>query len=239
MEQKSNIKFSVVIPAYDEAEFVGDSIRSLQNQTVGRNKFEIIVVDNNSKDDTLKQALKAGADKVILEKRQGSNFARERGFKESSGEIVAFLDADSLPFPNWLERIESGLNRKNVAAVSGPFDYGYTGFKKVLDTIYSKKLLPAAPKLLHFLFSKKAGVLIGGNFALKRTVFDKIGGFPPLTFWGDDAAIAMLISRKAGQVFYDTNLIVESSPRRFEHQGIFRTIPKYMLEYLKAYFKNY
>ena len=230
------MKFSVVIPAFNEAPNITRSIRALQSQNILRSDFEIIVVDNNSQDETFSVATSAGADKVIKEPTRGTNPARQCGFKESSGEIIAFLDADSEPPPNWLEKIEKNLLIKGVAAVSGPFDYGFAGFKNLLDKIYTGKILPGIPFVLKFIFGKKAGVIIGGNFAVWRSTLEKIGGLPSLVFWGEDATTAMLISRKVGKVVFDPELKVKSSPRRFEKSGFLQLNVKYISAYLKAYF---
>jgi glycosyltransferase involved in cell wall biosynthesis len=230
------MKFSIVIPAFNEAACVHCSIDALKAQDIDRNNFEIIVVDNNSTDETFEAASRAGADKVVKELTKGTNPARQRGFEESSGEIVAFLDADSEPPPTWLRKIEADLKKPGVAAVSGPFDYQFPGLKGVLDGIYTRQVLPRIPKIMRFLFRRKAGVLIGGNFAAWRSTIEKIGGLPPLSFWGDDVAIAMLISRRVGQVVFDPEVKVKSSPRRFEKSGFFKLWIRYISAYLRIYF---
>ncbi len=232
------MKYSVIIPTHNEAENIGKAISVLNKQSVSRKDFEIIVVDNLSTDNTFEAARKAGADKVIKENIKGTNIARQTGFKNSQGEIVAFLDADCEPLPNWLELIDKDLASGEIKAVSGPFDYGFTGLTKKLDYIYTRKILPNIPALLHFLFRKKAGVIIGGNFAARRNVIEAIGGLPPLAFWGDDVAIAMLISRRVGKVVFNPKLIVKSSPRRFEKTGMANLLFRYIGAYLKIFFSK-
>lgn len=232
------MKFSVIIPAYNEAQYIEPVIEVLKKQTVPRKDFEIIVVDNNSGDNTAEIAKKAGADKVVKEIKQGTNMARQRGAEESRGEILVFLDADTLPPPDWLEKIKKNLDRSGVAAVSGPYDYGFKGIKKIANKIYTNFLMPLTPKILYFFFRKKAGVILGGNFAMPRSTFRKIGKLPPLEFFGDEAAIAMLVSRNVGKVIFDPTLAVKSSPRRFQKYGLLSTISKYVYHYLKIYFSR-
>jgi len=117
------MKFSIVIPAFNETEYIVCSVNALKRQDIERSDFEIIVIDNNSSDETFAAALEAGADKVVKEIKKGTNAARQRGYLESQGEIIAFLDADSEPPPDWLRKIETNLSEPGVAAVSGPFDY--------------------------------------------------------------------------------------------------------------------
>jgi len=232
------MKFSVVIPALNEAKGIQKTIKILSEQSIRRNNYEIVVVDSNSSDGTAKLAREAGADIVISEKLKGTNFARQRGVEISHGHIVAFLDADCHPGKDWLARIEYNLQKTGVAAVSGPYDYGFTGMKKFFANLFTNVIFPLLPDILYLLFGRKAGVMIGGNFAAWRTAINKIGGLPPLAFWGDDGATAMLFSRHVGKVVFDTKLIVKSSPRRFEKEGMFKLQKKYSQAYLKVYFSK-
>ena len=231
-----NMKFSIVIPAHNEAEYVGQAIKTVLGQDYPRRDFEIIVVDNNSEDETAKVAKSAGADKVVKETNQGTNSARERGFKESKGEIIAFLDADCEAPPDWLQKIERSLKASGVAAVSGPYNYGFAGFKKRLLKLYFR-LIANIDRVLYFVFRKKTGIIFGGNFAVWKWAIQKIGGLPPLKFWGDDTAIAMVLSRKAGRVIFDPTILVKSSPRRFYKTGFLELAVRYIWNYLKIYFR--
>jgi hypothetical protein len=95
-----------------------------------------------------------------------------------------------------------------------------------------------ADKVMYWIFRRRAGVIIGGNFAARRTAIDGIGGLPPFRFFGDDTAIALLIARKVGKVRFDYNLRILSSPRRFEKDGLIRTTLYYAWVFVKLYFKK-
>ena len=230
------IKFSIVIPAFNEEETIEKAVKSLLHLNYNRKDFEIIVVDNASTDKTFEKAKSAGADKVVVELTVGTNMARERGRREASGDIIAFLDGDSEVSPDWLINIEKALGIKGVAAVSGPYDYGFTGLQKSMSDLNDIMVSTFVPQLLYFIFRRKAGVLIGGNFAGYANVFEKIGGLPAIKFWGDDAAIAMLISRKVGTVLFDMDLKIKSSPRRFQQDGYLKLFYHYFMVYMKIYF---
>ncbi len=232
------MRFSIIIPAYNEAESIGTVVRAVLAQSVPRNSFEVIVVDNNSTDDTGRLAREAGADKVVRETTPGTNIARARGVREARGEILAFADADTEPPPGWLARIEKNLMRPGVAAVSGPYEYSFRGLAWFLERFANRFVFPYVAALLHFFFRKRAGIILGGNFGAWQWAIQKIGGLPPLKFWGDDVATAMLIARKAGRVAYDPNLRNKSSPRRFKREGFLRLQTRYIRVYLRVYFKN-
>jgi glycosyltransferase involved in cell wall biosynthesis len=89
-------KVSVVIPCYNQAHFLGEAIESVLSQTY--EEFELIVVDDGSKDDTEELASSYAAEdarvRLIRQQNRGLAGARNRGLSESSGEYVVFLDSD-------------------------------------------------------------------------------------------------------------------------------------------------
>ncbi len=114
-----NPRFSVVIPAYNEARFLGDCLDSLMGQDFP-GTFEIIVVDNNSTDATAAIARSRGV-KVVHESRPGVCSARQCGTLAATGEIVVSTDADTVYDAGWLSRIDQ-VFRADLArvAVAGP-----------------------------------------------------------------------------------------------------------------------
>jgi glycosyltransferase involved in cell wall biosynthesis len=228
---------SVIIPAYNEAENIGNALAALRDQTLGRDRFETIVVDNNSADDTYEKAVEFGSDHVLKETEQGTNPARQAGYEKSIGEIVVFLDADCIPPPDWLERLVAIFADKAVMAVSGPCDLGFKGLYRFIEIVYTRYFFPVLGNLLYLVFRKKAGVILGGNFAVRRAAVEKIGGLPSIKFHGDDSAIAMLISRHAGTVRFDPTLVVTTSPRRFTREGHLKLTLVYAWYYINNYFR--
>jgi glycosyltransferase involved in cell wall biosynthesis len=108
---------SVVIPAKDDAEMLERCLKALTAQT--RPADEIIVVDNRSTDATAAVARRHGA-VVVAEERRGITAAASRGYDEARGELIARCDADSIPDPSWLARIEGFLEgRPDAVAVTG------------------------------------------------------------------------------------------------------------------------
>lgn len=98
-------KVSVVVPTYNCAKYLHETIHSILTQTLG--DFEIIIVDDGSTDDTEKLVqnyLHASGDKIkyIKQENSGPACARNTGIRESSGEFISFLDADDLWLPNKL-----------------------------------------------------------------------------------------------------------------------------------------
>lgn len=100
------MRFSVVIPSYNKANSIGRAIESVLNQTF--QDFEIIVVENNSKDNSLEVIKSFDSDKIVLihEKQQGVSFARNTGWRSASGNYICFLDADDTYEPRNLYELD-------------------------------------------------------------------------------------------------------------------------------------
>ncbi|MDB5162171.1 MAG: hypothetical protein JWM52_679 [Candidatus Saccharibacteria bacterium] len=94
---------SVVIPAYNEAGDIRACLEALSHQTLAPS--EIIVVDNNCTDDTVKIALEYPLVRIVKEKQKGITFARTTGFNAARYSIIARTDADTIVTPMWVENI--------------------------------------------------------------------------------------------------------------------------------------
>jgi len=94
---------SAIVATYNRAHVVGEAIESIVRQSY--KNIEIIVVDDGSTDNTLQKLAGFGERiTVISQKNAGPAAARNRGIKESSGEIVTFLDSDDIWLPSFIER---------------------------------------------------------------------------------------------------------------------------------------
>ncbi len=162
---KRDLTISVVIPAFNETDYIEDCLKSLKNQT--RPADEIIVVNNNSSDDTASKARKFPGVRVVNEPRQGRVYARSRGFDETSSTIIARIDADTVVDKDWLQEIEKSF-KGGAEAVTNT-----TGFYDVR--------LPALPSWLMrtFFFGWNKWFcgrrpLFGSNMAIKKDSWNSI-----------------------------------------------------------------
>lgn len=109
---------SIVVPAYNEEKFIGDCLESLSNLSYPKCRYEIIVVDNCSKDNTATIAESMGA--IVIRNAIGKVGAvRNQGATVARGEILAFIDADCIAGKNWLKSAIDKLKDPTVGAVGG------------------------------------------------------------------------------------------------------------------------
>jgi glycosyltransferase involved in cell wall biosynthesis len=211
-----------VIPAYNEAENLPWLIASIQADTAWADRREIIVVDNNSTDDTAKVALACGA-RVFTESRKGIVHARQAGFLAASGKFVAFVDADNLVPLGWIKRALDSFDFDTVA-VSGPLRY----LNSSSWLLGASKVFYSVAWLAHQIFP----MLQGGNFMIKRSALHLVNGFDTTyQFFGEDSAQAIRLSR-VGKIKFVMGMVMPTSPRRLQSEGVIRTTFLYVVSYL-------
>lgn len=136
MTQKQ-LKVSVIIPAYNEEERITNCLDSLMHQSV--KPYEIIVVDNNSIDQTAVIAQNFGV-KVLRQKRQGRDWAQMLGFDKAKGNILARIDADTIVSSDWVEKVQQAFTQYQTDAITG-YGHSRTGISvhflsKVFSWVY-------------------------------------------------------------------------------------------------------
>ncbi len=228
----SKLKLSFVIPAYNEENYLGDCLRSIfQELEKEKINAEVIVVNNASTDRTRDVAKSFPRAIIVDEPKKGLVMARCAGYLASSGDLVANLDADTRLCEGWLNKVfaEFSVNPKLVA-LSGPFIY-YDLSKTIRFFVYLWYAVGNFFHLINQYVFKNGSVLQGGNFIVRRTAMEKIGGFnSQVEFYGEDADIAKRI-RAVGQVKFTLKLPIYSSGRRLSEKGLFATGWLYAINY--------
>ncbi|MCO6451800.1 MAG: glycosyltransferase [Caldilineales bacterium] len=115
-----NLRASVIIAAYNAARDLPRCLAALQHQTVPRDEFEVIVVDDGSSDDTASIASAAGA-RVIHQTHSGPAAARNAGVEMAGAPIVIFTDADCEPVIDFVERMLEPFAAPVVVGVRGVY----------------------------------------------------------------------------------------------------------------------
>ncbi|HUC88696.1 MAG TPA: glycosyltransferase family A protein [Candidatus Paceibacterota bacterium] len=222
------MKISLIIPAYNEEKYISACLESVAKNGAGL--FEIMVVDNGSTDATLDAVRLFPNVRVVKEASKGVTKARERGFIESKGDIVAFIDADTKLPAGWVDLI-SDIFSKNpkVVCLSGPYIYEDVS----LIARFSVRLYYLLARPIYHLLGYMA---TSGNLAARKSALIEINGFDTsIDFYGDDTSIAKQL-HKVGKVLFLKKFCVHTSPRRFNKEGTLRTGYRYFINFFSIVF---
>ncbi|CAG0937641.1 Putative mycofactocin biosynthesis glycosyltransferase MftF [Thermoflexales bacterium] len=119
------MRYSVIVPAYQAAALLPRCLNALQQQTIDRTQYEIIVVDDGSTDNTAEVAEQTLRDfpaaRVIRAKHGGPAKARNLGACEAQGDLLLFTDADCEPVPAWIEQFARAFADPAISGAKGAY----------------------------------------------------------------------------------------------------------------------
>jgi len=167
-------RVTVVVPLYNKAPYVQRALRSVLEQTY--KYIEVVVIDDGSTDGGAEAVADFSDSRIrlIRQENAGVSAARNRGIREASGELVAFLDADDEWLPDFLATIEALRETFPRAGLYG------TGFRSVYKdgTCKDSTLTDEAPMfLIDDYFKRGWSFLWTGSVAIPRIIFDAVGYF--------------------------------------------------------------
>ncbi len=202
------MRTSVIIPCRNGARIVGEAVRSALTQT--EPPIEVLVVDDASADGTLEVARAAGARVLRTETRRNAGGARNVGIEASSGDVLAFLDADVAAPSDWLARVRASFDdNPDVVAVGGSVRSGRPGLWGDLD--------------LYLNHSE----WIGGRASFKGLIptlgvayrRDAVG---PVRFvetnLGEDASFGTAVLARGGKLWYDPQIVMTHLHERLDRK---------------------
>ncbi len=162
------MRISVVVPVLDDAHELAGCLAALGAQS--RLPDEVVVVDNGCSDNSADLARGAGA-RVVVEPVRGIGSAAATGYDSAAGDVIARLDADSRPAPDWLQRIDTAFSDDpELDALSGPGEFiGLTGWRAV-----AARLLYMDVFFLSVGAAMAHPVLFGSNLAMRREAWERV-----------------------------------------------------------------
>lgn len=176
-------RVSVVVCAYNAERTIDRCLASLA--TLNYPDYEVIVVNDGSRDRTLEIAESYGFCRIISQTNKGLSVARNVGAEAASGEIVAYTDSDCVADPDWLSYLVAKMEASTLAACGGP------NLPPPEDTLVPAVVAVAPGGPTHVLISDEVAEHIAGcNMAFDREVLLRLGGFDPIyRTAGDDVDI--------------------------------------------------
>lgn len=179
---------SIIIPYQDNLKETEDIILSLESQSYPSDKIEVLLIYNSSFKGLNRNSIPIdGGIKIeLLEERLHLNSpysARNRGLEKAKGDIIVFIDANSIPDKNWLENGIKFLLEMNYDLVAGKVDFDFGDritAAKVVDSLTSIDMKKAV---------EERGVAYTANLFVKKDVFKNIGSFEEMTRSGGDVRL--------------------------------------------------
>lgn len=221
---------SIVIPAFNEEKYIENTLFSLlESEQKTRIDYEVILVDNNSTDKTVKlaQKFKEGMDlRIIKEERQGRGIARARGFEEAIGEIIFSADADTIFYTGWIEQLASELKGEVVAVTTSCKIVDCSPLTNFIFNFFQPKTMTLYRLLLGHYW------LNGFGFGILKSVYKKSGGFDRSLQAQEDLDLAFRIA-KLGKIKFINKAVIFSG-RRFK-QGLLTGLLEYLQTYNEAF----
>ncbi len=213
-------KFSIVIPAHNEERYIARTLehvnrasKYLQGQCA--DSVEVIVVDNASADHTGRIAEALGAT-VVKEQTRNVARARNTGAKASQGEILIFIDADTIVPEALVWRIYETVS--DPTCIGGAVDADYR----------PARFLIRAYLRLWRLLGKVTGMAQGATQFCRRNVFESLGGYSETLYMGEDVDFYWRLGKAARnrelRVCFIGDLRVLPSCRRFDQWPFWRTL---------------
>lgn len=218
-------QISVIIPAWNEEKYLQSLLPCLLTQDYPN--CEVIVIDNNSTDNTAKVARSFGV-KVVSEKKQGISHARNKGFKIARGEIIIRTDADTMPDKHWVKSYYQEFKENpNAVAITGSSEFFDSGpiINFISKTIFLIVIYVGNLIMGHY-------PLNGPNFAIRKSVTKKIKTHTNDSVIHEDMDLSCH-AKVYGGVMFKPNIAVKTSARR-----LFRD-PLFILKYAKKSFNTY
>lgn len=245
----NKIKFSIVIPTRNRAQDLDNCLKSIKGQTF--QNYEVIIVDDNSTDNTKEISKKFNTRYIYHKERTGQSIGKNDGAKAAKGEILVFIDDDCVADNNWLENILQAFNSsRSIAIVGGKIIN--LGKHNVIN-LHSLPLWPIlfphrneTGRLLFFgiittNFEKEHTQYVdwvsATNMAIKKDIFQKVKGFDS-NFFGhcafEEPDICSRIKNLNFEILFQPSAICihKRSPKARKSQGLIR----YYLKSNEVYF---
>jgi cellulose synthase/poly-beta-1,6-N-acetylglucosamine synthase-like glycosyltransferase len=180
------VVFSIIIPVRNEGECIGQLLRSIDKQAFDKSRFEVLVVDDDSKDDTvsiIEDFARQSLLNIVLLKVEKAGLSPKKraitqALSQAIGKYVISTDGDCVWPPLLLSLYFQAFSLPNVQFISGPVTFlkpkGWGGFWQQLQTVEFASLIGSAAASIRL---KHPNMCSGANLGYRKSVFEEVGGF--------------------------------------------------------------
>ena len=205
-----SVLVSIIVPVWNDKARILACIEALKQQRIDFAATEIIIVDNNSTDNTYETLLDVEGIKLLQEAAPGSYAARNKGLNSASGKFVAFTDSDCVPDINWLNAlIASYKDSPNVGVVAGDVQF----FKDEYSNAEDSALLYESIFSMNQESYASQGLCITANWLSERSLLLEQGGFDSRLKSGGDHEMAKRLSSQGYSVIFSKEAVVNHPAR--------------------------
>lgn len=195
-------RVTAYIPCYNAASHLPHSIEGVLRQT--HEVDELLVVDDGSRDSTPEIAARYPVRVIRHDRNRGLAAARNTAFRNARNELVAGLDVDCVPEPDWLEKLVSRLDSEAVAAVGGRLE------EAMLDSVADRWRRAHMPQDWGDATLLNPRFLFGSNLLLRRSVLERVGGYAEnFRTNGEDVDISQRIRAQGFSLVYEPGAVVK------------------------------
>lgn len=201
---KPGKRVSIIIPLYNQVAYTAQCLEALAQNTPQELNFEVVLVDNASSDGTEAFLAQLSGDVVVHRNSENLGFAKacNQGAHIATGEILVFLNNDTIPKPGWLEALIEGLEQPNVGAVGSKLLFP-SGLIQHAGVVFDQRGWP-----YHWQYNQPPSPLIDQErelqavtaacIAIPRALFMQLGGFDEVFLNGYEDVDLCLKVREAG-----------------------------------------
>jgi O-antigen biosynthesis protein len=209
--ESSKPRVSIIIPVYNNFIYTFNCLKSLQNHLSNSISFEVIVVDDNSSDET-QEYLSYSSNIQLIVNEENLGFIRScnRGAASAKGELLCFLNNDTQVLPGWLENLVDVITTDNeVGAVGSKLIYADGRLQEAGGIIwqdasgwnYGRLQHPDQPE---YNYLREVDYCSGASLLVKTEIFNKLGGFSQefIPAYYEDTDLCFAIRRLGYKVIY-------------------------------------
>lgn len=192
---------SIVVPTFNRSQHLPLLIDALENQVF--KNFELIVVDDGSSDNTqtvISELIRSSSLKIksFVIANSGRAASRNSAVAHAKGELLIFYDDDIRPNPNSVqEHVNAHLNQLGSVIIGGPYLYDSNKFINAFNRYRSEREALWYPEI-EGVYPVKSLRINGGNFSIKKSVIEELGGFDERLTDKEDFKLAYDACNKLG-----------------------------------------